>query len=147
MHIWFKDGAEKIIDDLTSQGVLQKKLNIYEHSLTGKKCIILEVEDINQADVLPFLPAIPEDIIDFVTIEETLEAERYLPQGVYRHDGAELVAKNDVSIYPSFFGKGENIVTHGQKVSIVSPTIRKAFVIYTLFRQGKLSPEENWEPK
>lgn len=60
--------------------------------------------------------------------------------GVYRHDWAELMAKTINQ------GSVSNCVW-AQELTIMGLTVKAVDEIYSLFRQGKLEPEENWEPK
>lgn len=82
------------------------------------------------------MPDIPGELIECVTM---LESEIYgtlRRQGVYAHDGAELVVKTHKSSKDgSFF----------QSVEISGPTPASVLKIRSLVRQGKLYPTEDYE--
>ena len=82
------------------------------------------------------IPEIPKDLIECVTLVDSEVYGVLRRQGVYRHREGKLVvdthkSTKDGSYFQGMEGSG--------------PTIASIMEIYSLVRQGKLWPEEDWE--
>ena len=122
LHIYFKGVAD-----------LEKKANelgLHLFTEDGKK--FLAVSSLN---ISP-LPDIPEDLIECVTF---LEGEIYRglrTEGIYRHGEAKLIVRTR---------KSSKDGTYSQSIESIGPSVASVKDIYSLVRQGKLQPVENWE--
>lgn len=116
MYIWFKEGTD--LTTLKLQGISSLNNQHYLH--------------ISDMEITPF-PSIPQDSIECITIRTSIEgASNFRAEGIYRHEGAELVVKTDWN--KKYF----------QALFITAPSVDIARKILTLVRQGKLAPNENW---
>lgn len=124
MFFWLKEGAESKLD--------AKELSIKTHR-TGTKYV-----DVYGGIDEPIVgvPSIPKELIERITLKDSIH-RGFRTEGVYRHNGATLVVKG--SSYWSGLDKIEC-----QDITAGASTISALVAIYTLVRQGKLSPEENW---
>jgi hypothetical protein len=89
------------------------------------------------------IPEIRPECILRVTDREVI-ADNFRREGVYHYQGAVLVAKNGYEIEPGGRRSGSSTVWRTQFVSVDAPTLGLAKEIFSLFRQGKLQPEEDW---
>jgi hypothetical protein len=90
--------------------------------------------DISFPDSEPPLD-VPQDLIECVTLREG-EILGYLRrQGVYKRDGSRLVLETHQYTKGGYF----------QNMEGSGPTIASLMELYSLVRQGKLWPEEDWE--
>lgn len=138
MYIWLKKGAEKRLEELQQKGFLGKELKPETHRGTGRKYLRVYEE----LDPLP--DAIPEEeLVECVTTKERIH-RNFRPEGVYRHEGAELTVKTEVRIHSET--SATNIEREEYQEFLISgPSVKAVRTIFTLVRQGKLAPEENWE--
>jgi len=131
MYIWLKDGAEERL-----------RVCVETDRSTGKKYIPCHGDPF----VFPeYLHNIPADLIERVTFKERIY-RGLRTDGIYRHEGAELVATTEVRVHPEM-ETGRIQREEWQGIMASAPTIATLKTIYTLFRQGKLQPAENWEAK
>ncbi len=79
-----------------------------------------------------------DELIERVEEQERIFKEHYT-EGVYRHEGATLVA----SMCPR---RLHNPKDPDMIVKVSGPSVEAVRTLYFLFRQGKVSPEEDWGP-
>ncbi|MFA4831601.1 MAG: hypothetical protein WC618_05585 [Patescibacteria group bacterium] len=134
--IWLKpgQGIVDLIEMDKKEGKLPRNLKVETDHDTGEKVITSDVE---LFDPTSKLPAVPAQYFDRVTYWGIIEG--YLrTEGVYRHHGAEMLlvtkktyTSNDSEIY--------------QEARILARSLESLQEIYSLVRQGKLLPVEDWE--
>ena len=137
MFIWLKDGAGEKLADLKKQGLLGD-VKVETNRDTGKKYVPIYGDVFDPAAAVPIIPT---DLIERVTLQDRIH-RGLRTEGVYRHDGAELVLKTDISFNSGPFDEEDR---EYQNVNVSAPSVKLLKEIYTLVRQGKLAPEENWE--
>lgn len=125
MFLWLKESAEKKLDP--------KEWCIRTHRTGAKYVEVSGAVD----EFIVGIPSIPQEFIERVTLKDTIyRGSRN--EGVYRHNGATLVVKSS-----TYFSAFDQVAC--QDITVGAPTICALVAIYTLVRQGKLLPEENWE--
>ena len=141
MKVWLKDGAKEQLAVLQKRGLFPK---IEVSTDNTWKDFIYIYEDLFNPTIN--IPDVPKEMVEKFTFEERISSN-LRAEGIYRHGGAEMLIKivaevhDDSSIYPGTDLKWEIL----QKISISAPSVASLKEIYTLMRQGKLSPVENWE--
>ena len=141
MYIWLKDGVrrEERLAALKEQGLLGD-VRVETHRNSGKK-YIATYED--AFDPTADVPNIPDELIEKVTLKDRIY-RGLRTEGVYRHEGAVLLVKSRVEVHSEMMAdKIER--EEWQDISVSAPNAAVLKAIYTLVRQGKLAPEENWE--
>lgn len=78
--------------------------------------------------------SVPKEFVEKITIREKLTFPA--KEGIYRHDDATLVIKRVGAIA---FGDNK-----GCELSIGAPNVDTLMTIYTLVRQNKLAPDDDW---
>ncbi|OGZ35183.1 MAG: hypothetical protein A2V60_02085 [Candidatus Portnoybacteria bacterium RIFCSPHIGHO2_01_FULL_39_19] len=142
LYFWLKKGfAEEKIKDLQKQGLLGEKLKVETDQELGRKHIPLYEDPFNPATDLP---EIPEELIEKVTVKDYRIYRGFRTEGIYRHEGATLMLKTFSEVHGSFMGDHVERDDH-QSISISAPSVKALKAIYTIVRQGKLEPEEDWE--
>lgn len=141
MYIWLKKGAEERLATLKEQGVVGE-VRIEIHRNSGKKYLSLYEDPFNPtAD----LPEIPEELIEKVTLQDRIY-RGFRFEGIYRHEGATLLIKTRVNCEKVYTRDSEYAYREEwQDISASAPSAEELKAIYTLVRQGKISPDENWE--
>ncbi len=99
--------------------------------------------EIGWNDLLSLAPDISGDLVERVTWSETIN-RGFRTEGLYRHERAELVVKTEEET--DYDGMDKTRTSH-QVISVSGPSVDTARKIYSLVRQLKLQPEENWEVK
>ncbi|MDP2860186.1 MAG: hypothetical protein Q8N98_00565 [bacterium] len=89
------------------------------------------------------VPNIPDELIEKVTYKDRIY-RGFRTEGVYRHEGAEMVVKTEVKVHSEMMADTIEREEY-QEINVSAPSIEALKAIYTLVRQGKLAPEENWE--
>lgn len=141
--IWLKPG-QGILDVIESDknaGKLPKYIRVETHKGTDEKYIISYVVPCDPTNKFPTIPA---QYYDRVTFWQEIHTN-FRAEGVYRHKGAEMLLTNKTK-YPairSTVGKNEPEIL--QEIKILARTLEDMVEIYSLVRQGKLLPAENWE--
>ncbi|OGZ32235.1 MAG: hypothetical protein A3H02_00840 [Candidatus Niyogibacteria bacterium RIFCSPLOWO2_12_FULL_41_13] len=137
--IWLKNDVEKRLAALKEQGLLGD-VEVKTHSNSGKKYLNI-YEDVFD----PTMDAlnIPEELIEKVTLRDRIY-RGFRMEGIYRNEGATLMVKTEGRTRSDMMG---NYIEHEewQDISVAAPNLEKLRIIYTLVRQNKLSPEENWD--
>lgn len=100
--------------------------------------------DINDELVSP-MPDIPPELIKMVTGVETIY-RGLRTEGLYRKESAELILKTHVRFHPSesFMDMGTGRESW-QDITVSGSSVEAVKEIYSLVRQGKLEPEQDWE--
>ena len=137
MYIWLKEKGEKELKALQQKGVLGKNFRVDTNDDTGKKYLSIYEEELD-----PLLGIIPEEIVERVTMKEKIY-RNFRPEGIYHHEGAELVVKTEVMIHSNIYVKKIERDEY-QDLSISGPSVKVVKTIYSLVRQKKLDPDENW---
>ena len=119
MRIYFKDMPEEL-----------DKLGFHLLEENGKKYL-----SISFVDMTP-LPDIPEKLIDCVTRMENEIYKGFRKEGVYKHNGARLMVTTTRHLKAD---------AYYQRMEIIGPSVTSVNEIYSLVRQGKLQPVEDWE--
>jgi hypothetical protein len=137
MHIWLKTGAEEQLASLKEQGLLGD-VRVETHRNSGKKYIVIE-DAIDPASNVN----VPEGLIERVTLKEIIY-RGLRAEGIYRHRDATLRVKTGRSVDP---GTVEDRIQREewQEISVAAPNVEQLKTIYTLVRQKRLPPEENWD--
>jgi len=126
MYIWLREEVD-----------IPKGINPEIHQASGKKYVSIKCD---LMDVTITLPTIPDSSIERVTAKDVIEQYRgFRQEGIYRYKGAVLVVKTKSN------GQAGMDRQEWQEVNVSAPTVVILREIYTLVRQGKLSPDENWE--
>lgn len=138
MYIWLKDDAEAELDKLKEQGLLENT-HVQTKRGTGKKYITIHDDPMDPtSDDVSFLAPLTEK----VTFKSTIH-RGFRTDGIYRHEGATLLVRTQIRVHSELMC--HNIEREvSQEISILAPSVEKLKAIYTLVRQGKLAPEENW---
>ena len=133
MYLWLKQGAEEQLQAFKEQGLVGD-LRVETDHISGKKYILTytEVSD-PTSEIAEALGDLTERVTAKDRIVSGLRAE-----GVYRHNGATLTVKTGMHSYEGYSREV------WQRVNISGPSVETVKAIYSLFRQGKLTPEENW---
>ncbi len=135
---WLKDGVEERLAALKEQGLLGDV--IVNTCRNSRRKYVNVYEDV--FDPAAEIPNIPEELIERVTLKDNIY-RGFCVEGVYRHEGATLLVRNKSEAYRD--GMGDYAVREElQRISVSAPNVEKLKVIYTLVRQRKLAPEENW---
>lgn len=132
MYIWLKEGAEEKLQALKEKGLVGGNLLVQTDRISGEKHITTYA---TVSDPTINIPECLGELTEKVTAQESI-FNGFRADGVYRHNGATLVATTEISHPSNHFY---------QKVNISGPSVEMVKTIYSLFRQGKLAPEENWE--
>ena len=134
MYLWLKQGAEEQLQVLKEQGLVGD-LRVETDRTPGKKYIntYTEVSD-PTSEIAEALGDLTEKVTAKDHIVCGLRAD-----GVYRHNGATLTVKTGM-----YYQDSREV---WQLVSVSGPSVEAVNTIYSLFRQGKLTPEENWEER
>jgi len=130
MRIWLKEGVDPQAEELGRWGV-----HVKTHR-TGRNYIEFDYE---LYDPTAELPIIPDEYVDRVTVHESIH-RGFRTDGIYRHEGAELVARRRAGPFSMSSG-----ATPYQYICIGGPTVGAVMTIYSMFRLGTLLPEEDWE--
>lgn len=140
MFIWLKKGAEENLVALKEQEILWD-VKVETDRGTGKRYIHV-YEDV--FDPATEIPDIPTDLIERVTLKDVIY-RGLRTEGVYHCGvGTVMVVKTEVKIHSEMMA--DTIEREEfQRISISAPSVEALKSIYTLVRQGKLAPEENWE--
>lgn len=134
VYLWVKDDAERQLQILKHQKLVGDLLVQIDRS-SGKKYISTYTE---LSDPTSEIAKALGDLTEKVTARERIH-RGLRPEGVYRYNGATLIAKTTVD------GLSDSSQDTYQWLKISGPTIEAVENIYSLFRQGKLVPEESWE--
>ena len=141
-YVWLKAEAEAKLAALKEQGLWgDVRLDISRK--TGQKYISLYE---SLSDPTAEIPNIPQELIERVTIKESIHTG-FRTNGVYRCEeakGAELVAKTEVRVHSEMNANSIERETY-QNISVSGPSFEAVKSIYSMFRQGRLLPDENWE--
>lgn len=138
MYIWLNDGAEEEIEALKEEGRLGDVRVDTAHS-SGKK--YLSVYGNIFSPTVGVLD-VPEELIERVTFQDRIY-RGLRTEGVYHHEDATLLVKTEVRVHSEMMA--DRIEREEwQDISVSAPNMEKLRAIYTLVRQGKLSPDENW---
>lgn len=148
MFIYFKVGSEKKLEELfpKDSNFASTQLKIDVDKAT-KESFARVYED--PFDPTFKMPVIPAELIDRFTVRDIqIDNHRgFRTEGIYQLNGATLRCSQKANVHRSddgMFGKSEEVVMQ-QIVDISAPTYTALCSIYHQFRQGKLSPTENWE--
>jgi len=124
MYLWLKDRMEERLEELKKQGRIGN-LSLHVDNLSGKKYVF---DTVHVGDPTSTIPEALNELVEQVTVRETIHTGfRY--DGIYRVDDAVLTASHT----------GDS-----QELRISGPSVESVNTIYSLFRQDKLQPEENW---
>ena len=135
MYLWLKPGAEKQLPNLKEQGVVGD-LRVEIDSTSGNKYISTHFQvDDPTYEVAKALGNLIEKVTAKICIFRGLRAE-----GVYRHQDATLVANTSTRRTPDSLQEEA-----WQWLNVSGPSMEAVKSIHSLFRQGKLTPAENWE--
>lgn len=141
MYIWLKVGAEEQLATLKEQGLLGD-VRVETNRNTGKKYISVYGDVFDPTEDVP---SVPINLIEKVTLRDCIY-RGLRTEGIYRHEGAEMVVKTRVRVHSEMMA--DTIEREeSQEVSISAPSVDVLKMIYTLVRQGKLAPQENWEER
>ena len=124
LYIWLKNAEEQL-------GALNGFIK--DSRIAGKKYVLVN-EDI--CDPTAEIPDIPVNLIEKVTLREIIFTG-LRTEGVYRLNGAEMVIRT-TPLNGEYNG-------YCQSIHASAPSVESLKKIYTLVRQGKLDPGENWE--
>jgi hypothetical protein len=140
MFMWLKPGAEKRVKELMANHVLGD-FKIYTQDNTGKKYITVYGNILSPTTEIP---NIPDELIDTVTLKEEFENDRgFCAEGLYQlGEEAELLVTDSHQTISS--GYGDEILNR-QDIEARAKTVTAMKEIYSLVRQHKLSPAQNWE--
>ena len=138
MYIWLKNGAEEQLAALKEQGLLGD-VRAETHRNSGKKYVTV-YEDVFDptSDV-----NIPEELIEKVTLKNRIH-RGFRVEGIYRHEGATLMVRTESRVHSEMMANSIEC-EEWQEISVAAPNVEKLKTIYTLVRQSKLAPEENWD--
>ncbi len=104
--------------------------------LSGKEYVDFNEWNIDDLDI--GISQVLDDLLEKVTYNGHIHRDVQIrTKGVYRHQEAIL------TVTDSFLRDGSDAPETYFKV--IGPSLKSIQVIYTLFRQGKLTPNENWE--
>ena len=135
MYIWLRLGAEKKLMAARKLGVAEN-IKVEIDRPTGKKYVEVHGDVFFPTTEIPYISS---DLIERVTFKDVIW-RGLKTEGIYRHRGAELVVKTGPRHNPTPSEPGEI-----QEIAVSAPNLESLREIYTLVRQGKLAPEENWE--
>ena len=148
MYIWLTEKAKKQFKKRDVDWACGKKefeflgdVRVETHENSGKKYIDVRCD--NPMDLTFIFPDIPQELIEKITLKGRIEVN-FRTAGIYHQDDALLLLESRSFIERS---SEDLILVTWQDVSASAPTIEKLKNIYSLVRQGKLQPEENWEAK
>lgn len=133
MYLWLKQGAEKQLQVLKEQELVGD-LRMEIDRTSGKKYIKTYIE---LGDPTSEIAEVLSELVERVTVKERI-FRGFRVEGVYRHNGATLTVRTETRSL-------EYLQEVWQWVNISSPSVEAAKAIYSLLRQGKLTPDENWE--
>lgn len=133
MFFWLKQGAEQKLEDLREKGLVGD-LKVETDDISGKKYVRV-YEELD--DPTSELPKCLSELTERVTAKERI-LRGLRTEGVYRHNGAILIATTG-----RYTDKYVREVW--QWVNISGPSVEAVRAIYSLFRQGKLKPAEDYE--
>ncbi len=122
MFFWFK----REVDGFVGDTLWGKQMKIHA---SGLRC--LEIQG-DVSDPTLEIPTIPEKFIAKVTSRERI-LRNFCREGIYEYEGVTLMVRND-------FSHGH----HVQEIRMHGPSLKSLKAIYTLVRQDKLTPTENW---
>jgi hypothetical protein len=138
MYIWLKNGAEEQLATLKEQGLLGD-IRVETHRNSGKKYVTVYEDVFDPASNVNF----PEELIEKVTLKDRIH-RGFRVEGIYRHEGATLMVKTGSRVHSEMMA--DHIEREEwQEISVAAPNVEKLKSIYTLVRQSKLAPEENWD--
>ena len=135
MYLWLKQDVEEQLRVLKEQGLVGD-LRVETDRTSGKKYISMYTE---VGDPTSEIAEVLGDLAERVTAKDRI-FRGLRAQGVYRHNGATLTVKTGMQ-------SRDYSQEVWQWVNISGPSVETVEVIYSLFRQGKLTPEENWEKR
>lgn len=150
MHIFYKSGSEEKLKELfpnSENKSFMTGLKIETHEST-KQLYSQVYED--PFDPTATLPAIPEELVDRYTVRSMKIDNRrcFRTEGIYELYGAVLRCYQDQQILDGGLSDMDGDRTlERQLVDISAPTLETLRAIYHQFRQGKLSPKEDWEAR
>ncbi len=138
MYIWLKKGVEEQLATLKEQGLLGD-VRVETHRDSGKKYVTVYEDVLDPVSDVNF----PEELIERVTLKDEIH-RGFRVEGIYRHEGATLMVKTRSKVH------SEMMADHIEReewqiISVAAPNMEKLKTIYTLVRQSKLAPEENWD--
>ena len=131
-YYWLRPGTEEKLATLREQGLLGD-VEVSLCKKTGRRYIVVYDDPMNPAMATL---AIPQDVIDKVTYTDKIYAD-LRQQGIYRHRGGEMVVN-------TMYDHSDECHYEYQEIGISAPSLEVLKEIYTLVRQRKLEPEENW---
>jgi hypothetical protein len=135
MRIWLKDIADKDIYK-PDESKPERSFFGYRVQEDDKRNTFIVVKDFT--DPLVPLPPIPIPYIAKVTYRGVLsQNSTFRPEGVYRRGKAMMSLKNYINPHT-------NPPLGYQKMEAEARGMKSLRDIYTLVRQGKLQPIENW---
>ena len=138
MYIWLKNGVEEQLAALKEQGLLGD-VRVETHRNSGKKYVTVYEDVFDPASDVSF----PEELVEKVTLKDRIH-RGFRIEGIYRHEGATLMVKTESRVHSEMMA--DRIEREEwQEISVVAPNVEKLKAIYTLVRQSKLAPEENWD--
>ncbi len=122
LHIYFKEGQR-------TEKAIELGLTLFtEH---GRKLLSINFPDLGT------IPDIPDDIVERVSIMESEVYNVMRRQGVYTTDaGAKLTVRTRKHTKDGTFFQG---------MEGYGPTVASVMEIFSLVRQGKIYPTEDWE--
>lgn len=145
MYIWLNEKAKKQLKKREKEWALGKKefeflgeIRVETHENSGKKYIDARCD--NPIDPTFVFPNIPRELIEKITLKGRIDVS-FRAEGIYRHDDAVLLLETHSWVERS---DDDLVSTTWQDVSVSAPSIEKLKTIYSLVRQGKLQPEDDW---
>jgi hypothetical protein len=134
MKFILKDGAEKQLNEFCEKGVLSDELRFNQHYLPDGSNYVERKFYIMDPGI-----EFPSEFLGLV--KKVVDQDYFLTKrlgyicGVYRNEGSTLVVTHV---------RAEKTGTYVW-YHISGPTLESVKSLYTLFLQGKIQPEENWD--
>jgi len=139
-YIWLKEGALKTIEKLKSK---EKIGNLrVEKDKESSKSYISIWEDVFSP--VTELPNVPEELIEKVTVKEHRICRGLRKEGIYHHEGTTLMVTTKRTVHSEMMAESVE-VEERQYIDVSAPTIAKLKTVFSMLRQGKLTPDEDWE--
>lgn len=138
-YIWLKENVLKEIEKLKKKEKMGD-LKVEKDKESGKSYIAIW-EDIF-SPVTEF-PNVPEELIERVTVKEHKIYKGLRKEGIYYHEGTTLMVTTIINVYSEMMAESVEVEEY-QYINVSAPTIEKLKVAFSMLRQGKLTPDENW---
>ena len=135
MYLWIKDGFEEQVEALLIVEKPNRFVGIFTDVLSGRKYIetYSNIGD-PTIKIRPDLLALMAEI----TVHDNAVGHSY-QEGIYRFEGVTIMVRTT---------SWNQSLPCSQSVYISSPiSLEKLQRIYALFRQGRLTPVERWQPQ